>query len=80
MRQVVNRFAADAGGNFAIVSALLMVPMVIAAGLAVDITSMNRAKASLQQAMDSASLAIAREGEDIDCSAIARTVAVNAGL
>jgi Flp pilus assembly protein TadG len=77
------RFAANARGNFAIVSALLMAPLVIGAGLAVDITSMNRAKDALQRAMDSASLAIAREGEkvsDADAGKIASEfVATNFG-
>jgi Flp pilus assembly protein TadG len=75
MRLPVTRFTANARGNFAIVSALLMAPLIIGAGLAVDITSMNRAKAALQQAMDSASLAIAREGDgvsDAEAEKIAR--------
>lgn len=65
MRLSVRRLAADARGNFAIVSALLMIPLAMVAGLAVDVTSMNRAKAALQQALDSASLAIARQGMNI---------------
>jgi Flp pilus assembly protein TadG len=75
MRLVVTRFAANARGNFAIVSALLMAPLIIGAGLAVDVTSMNRAKDALQRAMDSASLAIAREGQSVsddDAAKIAR--------
>jgi Flp pilus assembly protein TadG len=80
MRLVIMRFAADMRGNFAIVSALLMIPLAIAVGLAVDITSMNRTKAALQRAMDSASLAIAREGEAISddaAKAIAREFVVS---
>jgi Flp pilus assembly protein TadG len=74
MGLVVMRFAADMRGNFAIVSALLMIPLIIGAGLAVDITSMNRTKAALQRAMDSASLAIARKGEGMTDDA-ARAIA-----
>jgi Flp pilus assembly protein TadG len=65
MSTVLSRFARGREGNFAILAALLMIPLALAAGLALDVASILRTKAALQQAMDSASLSIAREGEDV---------------
>jgi len=46
----------DSSGNFGIISALLMVPLIGAAGLAIDVTSAMTAKATLQAAADAAAV------------------------
>lgn len=66
MRQSARRFAGHRGGNFAIMASVLAVPLVMAAGVAVDLSTISRTRAELQQAMDSAVLAVAREGTDVD--------------
>ena len=58
-------FVADKRGNFAILTAVLAVPMLFAAGYMIDVSTITRTKAELQQALDSAVLAAAREGKDI---------------
>lgn len=71
----IRGFAADRGGNFAMLSAIAMLPLLGAAGLAIDYTNLSRARSDFQQAMDSAVLAVAREGKDIseaDAERIAR--------
>ncbi|MVA97047.1 hypothetical protein GN330_07270 [Nitratireductor sp. CAU 1489] len=45
--------------------ALAMLPLLLAGGTAVDLASISARQAQLQQAMDSAALAIAREGESL---------------
>jgi Flp pilus assembly protein TadG len=59
------RFLDDRRGNFGIISALLAVPLVLAAGLMVDLSTISRTRAELQQAMDSAALAVSREGKEV---------------
>ena len=65
MRSVLRRFAGDIHGNFAILSAIVAVPLAIGAGVAVDLSTVSSTRSALQQAIDSAVLAIAREGKDI---------------
>lgn len=60
--QYVHTFRDDRRGNFAMLSAILSIPLVLGAGVALDFATLSRTKSSLQQAMDSAALAIAREG------------------
>lgn len=55
----------DRGGNFAMLGAILSIPLVMGAGLAVDLATIARYKSELQQAIDAAALAVAREGKDI---------------
>ena len=55
----------DRGGNIAIVAALIAVPLVVGVATALDLSTINRTKSELQSALDSAALAIAREGKDI---------------
>lgn len=57
------RFARDRSGNFALSFAVLGIPVLMAAGLAVDYINLTREKRDLQNASDSAALAIAREGK-----------------
>jgi len=61
----ISEFASDRSGNFAILSSLLAVPIVMAVGLAIDVSTIARTKSTLQNAIDSAVLAVAREGKDI---------------
>ena len=55
----------DRGGNFAILTSLAAVPLVLGAGMAIDLSTINARQSELQQAIDSAVLAVAREGKDI---------------
>lgn len=64
--------ASDRSANFALISALAMVPLVGIAGLAVDYTNASRARTRLQQALDTASLAVARAGSDVSKAAARR--------
>jgi Flp pilus assembly protein TadG len=52
-------------GNFAIISALLTIPLVLGAAVLVDLDNISRRQNELQQAMDAAALAVAREGKDV---------------
>lgn len=53
-------------GNFAVFGAILSLPLVMAAGVAVDIATISRYKTELQQAIDAATLAVAREGKTVN--------------
>ena len=55
----------DRSGNFAMFAAILSVPLVMGAGLAIDLSTISRYKSELQHAIDAAALAVAREGKDI---------------
>jgi hypothetical protein len=55
------RFLRNIGGNFAIAFSLLTVPLMGAAGLVVDYSSMHFAKSHLQDVADAAALAAAKE-------------------
>lgn len=48
----------DKSGNFGILSALLMVPLIGAAGVALDVTRGMAVKSDLQMAADAAALAV----------------------
>lgn len=65
MRIEIRDFAADRSGNFAIMTAVLAVPMLFAAAYMIDVSTITRTKAELQQSLDAAVLAVAREGKDI---------------
>jgi len=56
-----SRFWGDKGGNFAIATALLAMPLIVAAGTAVDVVNMIHAKSDVQAALDAASMAVALE-------------------
>lgn len=68
------RLAADRRGNFAVFSGILAVPLVLSVGVALDLSTVYSTRASLQQAIDSAVLAVAREGTSIS-DAAARAIA-----
>jgi Flp pilus assembly protein TadG len=65
MRSLTREFAADGGGNFAIMTAVLAVPLLFTAAYMIDVSTITRTKAELQQALDAAVLAVAREGKDV---------------
>lgn len=55
----------DDRGNVAIIAALCILPITLAAGMAVDLSNATRTKLALQDATDSAALAIARNASSI---------------
>jgi Flp pilus assembly protein TadG len=61
----IQSFPLDRRGNFAIFGAILCVPIVMAAGVAVDLSTISQHKSELQHAIDSAVLAVAREGKGV---------------
>jgi Flp pilus assembly protein TadG len=65
MLRAFKRLLKNSSGNFAIGAAVLAVPLVMAAGVMVDLTTISRSQNELQQAMDAAVLAVAREGDQI---------------
>jgi Flp pilus assembly protein TadG len=76
MRGSLTSLAFDRSGNFGIISSLLAVPLVLSIGVAMDFSSISSRKSTLQNAIDSAVLAIAREGKDVtdqQAAAIAST-------
>jgi Flp pilus assembly protein TadG len=50
-------------GNFGMMAAIAMVPLVMAAGVAIDFSSISNRHSELQNALDAAAIAIAREGD-----------------
>lgn len=65
MIRAINRLYDDRAGNFAIIGGILCIPLVMGAGLAVDLATISQYRAELQQAIDAATLAVAREGKSI---------------
>lgn len=65
MRMNIRGFGAASEGNFSILAALAAVPVVLAVGVALDLSTINQTRTRLQQAIDSAVLAVAREGKTI---------------
>jgi Flp pilus assembly protein TadG len=63
MRIVCRRFAASRDGNFSIIASLITVPLVMGVGIMLDLSTIARTRAELQQAADAAVLAVAREGK-----------------
>ncbi|APH72037.1 pilus assembly protein TadG-related protein [Aquibium oceanicum] len=61
----IGRLVRDRSGNFGIMAAFAMVPLVLGAGVAIDFSSLSNRKAELQNALDAAALAVAREGKTI---------------
>lgn len=62
----LGRLVSDRRGNFAILSAILAVPLAISAGVMLDLSTISRVKTELQNAMDAAALAVAREGLNLN--------------
>jgi Flp pilus assembly protein TadG len=65
MRKVLHRFAGDRSGNFALMTAILTMPLLLGVGMALDYSTITRTRSDLQNTFDAAVLAIAREGKDI---------------
>lgn len=65
MRNCKN-FADDRSGAFAPMSALLIVPILLSVGLAVDYTNVLRVKNELQNSVDSAALAVANKNDELN--------------
>jgi Flp pilus assembly protein TadG len=63
---MLHSFFANRSGNFAIITALLSVPLVAAVGLAVDYTSASAQRQEMHNASDGAALAIARAGQNVN--------------
>jgi Flp pilus assembly protein TadG len=59
------RFIDDRGGNFAMLTAIVIFPLLLGVGLALDVSNIARKHSELQQSVDAAVLAITREGEKI---------------
>ena len=72
----LKKFIEDRNGNFAILASVLSVPLLLAVGLSVDYVNISRIKSELQQSIDSAALAVAREGDQIT-QAQANAIAAN---
>jgi len=65
MARIPVRYGRDESGNFSILASLMALPLLLSAGVALDFATLSKTKAELQQAMDSAALAIAREGKNV---------------
>lgn len=59
MYSLLKSLAASRDGNFAFTSAIVLPALLMAAGLAIDLSEMSRVRDNLQEAVDSASLAAA---------------------
>ena len=55
----MGRFRADEGGNLAVVFSMCLVPIVLAVGMATDYSSATNNRASMQNALDAATLSLA---------------------
>lgn len=67
-RKLLEQLSRDERANFSIFAAIAMVPLVLAAGMAIDFSSISNRQSELQNALDSAVLAVAREGDTISDS------------
>lgn len=59
-RGLAKRFAASRGGNIGMMFAVLLLPLLVAAGMAIDIARSSQADALTQEAADAAALRVAR--------------------
>lgn len=62
LKRFARAFAGDRRGNVAIIFALCIIPILAAIGAAIDMSNAQRVRAQLQDATDSAVLAVARDG------------------
>jgi Flp pilus assembly protein TadG len=60
--RLARAFASDRRGNVALIFALCLIPILVVIGAAVDLGNAQRMRAQLQDATDSAVLAVARDG------------------
>ncbi len=71
--QCFSRLRDDCRANFAVTFAIAAVPLMMGLGIAIDYTSASNVRSSLQQALDAAVLAGARETDDAKKAAAAST-------
>jgi Flp pilus assembly protein TadG len=78
-KALLSRFGHDRAGNFAIMFAILAVPLISAVGIAVDLSRAYRVTSITQYALDSASLAAGRAGQTNTTNTLsaAQTAATN---
>ncbi len=62
----LKKLGKDNSGNFAIISALCVVPMLIGVGVAIDLNNLQRAKSELRDAAESAAVASVRSTPNSD--------------
>ncbi len=74
MKYLLLRFLSARSGNVALSISLLLVPMLLAVGAAVDYTSLNRARSAMQNAADSAALAAAAADEELSKAELRKLV------
>ena len=81
-KNLVRRFFTDRHGNFAMMGAVLTVPLLAAAGLSIDYFQSVNIRSQLQNAADSAAIAAARTPSGADYAAAAQKIfeANSAGL
>ncbi|WP_022722200.1 TadE/TadG family type IV pilus assembly protein, partial [Rhodopseudomonas sp. B29] len=61
LRSGVNRFCIAENGNIAVIFALALVPLVSFIGAAIDYSRANKARTSMQAALDSAALMVSKD-------------------
>ena len=66
--RIIKRFVENQSGQFAIMTSILLVPIALAAGLAIDYTNVSRTRVQLQNSADAAVLAVAQKGDSISDS------------
>ena len=66
--RMVKRFIEDQDGQFAIMTSIMLVPIALAVGLAIDYTNVSRMRVQLQNSADAAVLAVAQKGDSISDS------------
>ena len=76
MKNIFKRYIKDTSGQFAVMTAIFAVPLVLCLGIAIDTTIIHRDNAGLQTALDSAALASVIPGNlgDEERSAYAKEV------
>ena len=62
---MMKQFAKDQQGNFALTLAIAALPIMLCAGVAVDYTGVVRERGNLQDAVDSAILAVGQDFENM---------------
>lgn len=78
LRELMNRFRKDQGGNVLMLFGLSVVPMIGVVGVAVDYSRASAARQSLNAAIDSAALMAARDAQKLTDSQL--TTRINAWL
>ena len=58
---MIRRFVRDRGGNFAMMTAIALVPIMGALTLAIDYSEMSRQRQAMFNALDAAGIATARQ-------------------